>query len=190
MVGLRRRQRAGQVLSSATGGFPKCATSSMTQPSTTTGMDSGCKGLLDTTILVDNPSLCHRLVKKRIMCGSWPRDMNSHLQVAHRSWWEEAGPLAEQCAVSFISRAHPTRWCACQLFHSIGLNEDHCCPCLRQFSICIWCCGHTKRRKPELQHLLDSSTAPSTREASGPTGRQVGPNGSTRSSTDERMKEN
>ena len=91
--------------------------------------------LMDTDLLVDHPRLCHRLVKKCIMCGSWPRDLISRMQVAHRSMWEAAGSLAEQCAVSFLSKAHPTRWCACQPFHSIGLNEDHCCPCLRQFAM-------------------------------------------------------
>ena len=45
-------------------------------------------GGLDAGILVDHPGLCHRLVKKCIMCKSWPRDMNSHLQVPHRELWE------------------------------------------------------------------------------------------------------
>ena len=81
--------------------------------------------LLDTQILVDNPSLCHRLVKKCIICGSWPRDMNSHLEVAHRSWWDEAGSLTEKVRSELHFEAHPTRWCAYQPFNGIGvgLNE-------------------------------------------------------------------
>ena len=50
-------------------------------------------------------------------------------------WWNRSGQLAEKCAVSFIPKAHPTRWCACQPFQAIGMNEGHSCPCLRQFSI-------------------------------------------------------
>ena len=116
--------------------------------------------LLDTQILVDNPSLCHRLVKKCIICGSWPREMNGHLQVAHRARWNDAGPLAEKCAVSFISRAHPTRWCACQPFYGTGLNEDHSCPCLRQFTILhLMLRSHQKEaaRASTLARLLDQN---------------------------------
>ena len=63
---------------------------------------------LDTGILVDHPGLC----------------------VAHRALWEASFPLAEKCAVSFITKAHPTRWCA-------DLTEDHTCPCA-SLEFCIW----------------------------------------------------
>ena len=115
--------------------------------------------LLDTKILVDNPSLCHRLVKC-ITCGSWPRDMNGHLQVAHRTWWNEAAPLAEKSAVSFISHAHPTRWCVCQPFFGTGLEEDHVCPCLRQFAILhlqLWSHQIETARALTLARLLDQT---------------------------------
>ena len=35
------------------------------------------------------------------------------MEVAHRALWEASLPLAEKCAVDFITKAHPTRWCAC-----------------------------------------------------------------------------
>lgn len=84
--------------------------------------------LLHTSILVNHPSLCHGLVKKCI-------NLNSHMEVAHRSWWDASSQVADKCAVSLLSKAHPTLWCARQPFNGIGVNEDHCCPCLRQFAI-------------------------------------------------------
>ena len=92
-------------------------------------------GSLDAGILVDHPELCHRLVKKCIMCRSWPRDLNSHMEVAHRALSEASLPLAEKCAIDCITKAHPTRWCARQPFYGTDLTEDPPCPRLRQFGI-------------------------------------------------------
>ena len=90
---------------------------------------------LDADILVAHPGLCHRLVKKCIICQSWPRDMNAHLEVAHRALWEASLPMADKCGAAFNAKAHPTRWCAWQPYHTTELSEDHPCPCLRQFGI-------------------------------------------------------
>ena len=112
---------------------------------------------LDAGIFVDHPELCHQLVKKCIMCRSWPRDLNSHMEVAHRALWEASLPLAEKCAVDFITKAHPTRWCACQPFFGTDLTEDHPCPCLRQFGILHLALRSSQpvRAREHLARLLD-----------------------------------
>ena len=61
-----------------------------------TWLDSGCKDWTywTPTSWLTIPASA-RLVKKCIMNGSGPRDIAFHLQVAHNSRWDEAGPLAE-----------------------------------------------------------------------------------------------
>ena len=109
---------------------------------------------LDTQILIDNPELCDRLVKKCLLCQTWPANMNAHLATHHQELWSMAETLEETCAERFQAGALATRWCACQPYQRLTADErdNPSCTCLRQFA-----CLHLQLRSTQ-RHRAQTTT--------------------------------